>query len=154
MNFDERVEYTKPAEKRIEKYLISKGWHSLPVVGETGPQRIYFKDGSYACVDFFVFKRKKKLWIEVKRRSKALHYKKYDCYTVGMGKEYLNSYDKLQDESGVDVIVYFVVDYSEDSVPFGVFAETLDYLKDNVHSEYDGAYFWDVDDLKIVEMED
>lgn len=148
MTFEERLEYGKEGEDEVYNYLMQKGWSLIPTVPfkEDKGQRVYRLKNDYPSTDTIAFRKGISKWIEVKHKTHPSFYN--GAWTVGMDKYYFSSYYRMQEDSGIDVSVFFLIDVSTHEKPFGLYDRSLSNLCGSVHSESKHSLFWDIAGLR------
>lgn len=148
--FAKRLAYGKEAEDVVYSFLKERGWSLIPTVPfeEDRGQRVYRLDDDYPAVDTIAFKNGNSRWIEVKHKVEPCWFR--NQWTTGMEKRYFNAYCQIEEDSGIPVYVFFVVDYTEyEDAPYGIFDKSLKFLKSNINSRSDTDFFWKISDLNF-----
>jgi hypothetical protein len=179
--FDQSLAVGQLGESLIAHWLRNKGWHVLPAYEKEinngkGPRLFLASDSAETELitpDLFAMKSGQFLWVEAKHKSTFTWYGKGRYWTTGVDKRHFADYVRVQQETGIEVFLYFLHRESTtrpDDVrkwgaptecPTGLFGREIDYL--NRHYSHEspkwgtsGMYYWRPFDhlLKMAELAD
>lgn len=114
-DFDQQRERARRIEMALSLWLKRRGYKVLPTYDYSGQQdnkapklESLQPEHSLVVPDLFCIKRGRIRWVEVKLKSEAPMYRKLNRRQTGFSRRLWDHYNKVQEESGAEVILVFV----------------------------------------------
>ncbi len=144
-DFHRQLQFGNIAEIDIVRRLEADGHIVEPMYGFNFGKEKAPMWGKYIAPDLKVFLHGKQeiIWVEVKRKSHATFYRRERRFVTGVNCHPFDNYEKVQEDSGLKVLFFFVHDEPDDpdhtkylkeirytgpGSPAGIYSATLDTL--------------------------
>lgn len=98
-------------ERALSAYLQSRGWGVLPVYDYSGDEdkapKMHKVAGGLVLPDLFAARRGTSCWVEAKRKTRTDLHRITNTIETGLPLRLLREYERVRDESGIDVWLFF-----------------------------------------------
>lgn len=160
-NFSHQLKFGVIGENRISRWLKNRGNTILPIY-ETeintgkGP-RLYTPEENLIAPDMLILSDDGILWIEAKHKTAFTWHRISKKFVTGIDLRHYEDYCKIAERYPYEVWLMFLHEggtaKDSPSSPSGLFANSLEYLKENENHRHDnwgksGMVYWSIDNLK------
>jgi hypothetical protein len=165
MGFEDTFQMGKLGESSIARWLRSRGNSVMPVYEKMieefkGPQLFLPKNKCLIAPDMLVFNDRNIRWIEAKKKTAFSWHRNTHAWVTGIDTRHYEDYLQVEDCSPWPVWLLFLqgkgqAKDSPPDCPSGLYANSLQYLRENVSHRFAHMTYWNIDNLrKLASLEE
>lgn len=155
VSFEDRLAQERKTEKLIAAWFMSRGWFILPVYDyseqdKKAPKLTAFDVvNSLVTPDLLIARDGDLKWVEIKRKTEAVFYRKAKQWRTGIAKRLWRDYQDVEKLSGQEVWLVFIHEDRDEVVGAHIAKLTPIDQEHNLSGYSNMVYFW-LEEFKLI----